>query len=104
VRGETGPWFQRLVRMAGVGLVVAALGRELRTPRASRTWHGEVAGLVPYDFRRPTVTRARDRMWAPRDTRLLVPTVFGVGWTLNLGYVVELLRGGVRRLFRREAG
>jgi hypothetical protein len=90
---EARPWFQRSVKALGIGLVVAALAEELRKPRESRTWHGAIAGLVPYDFRPPTVARVRDRMWAPQHQRILVPQVFGVGWTVNLGRVVALVRG-----------
>ncbi len=39
---------------------------------------------VPYDFRMPTLERIKERMWNPDDERIIVPRVFGVGWTLNL--------------------
>ncbi len=79
----------RLVAAAATG---TALVQELRTPRDFRTWHGTVWGFVPYDFRPPTLRRIKERIWAPSRPELLVPTVFGVGWTLNLGRVVALLR------------
>ena len=46
--------------------------------------HGKIFGLVPYDFRAPSLQRARNRLWNESDRRFLVPIVFGVGWTLNL--------------------
>lgn len=46
--------------------------------------HGEILGLVPYDFRFPTLEKVRERMWNPEDGRILQPRVFGIGWTLNL--------------------
>lgn len=46
--------------------------------------YGKVIGLVPYDLRAPTFARARERLWNAGDERFLVPTVFGVGWTVNL--------------------
>ncbi len=46
--------------------------------------HGRVLGLVPYDLRPPTLARARKRLWNVRDGRFLVPTLFGVGWAVNL--------------------
>ncbi len=46
--------------------------------------HGEIFGLVPYDFRPPTLARARETFWNTEDERFLVPTMFGVGWTMNL--------------------
>ncbi len=46
--------------------------------------HGKILGLVPYDFRSPTLARARETFWNAEDERFLVPTFFGVGWTVNL--------------------
>jgi len=46
--------------------------------------HGEILGLVPYDFRFPNPARARRTFWNPGDERFLVPTFFGIGWTANL--------------------
>jgi hypothetical protein len=82
----------RLVGMAAVAAVVAAVTKELRRPEDERTWHGEVAGFVPYDFRKPTLERVRERMWAPGDPNLVQPQVFGVGWTVNVGRVASLLQ------------
>jgi len=41
-------------------------------------------GLVPYDVRPLSLARLREGLWNPRDERFLVPTFFGVGWTVNL--------------------
>lgn len=38
---------------------------------------------VPYDWRRPTVARAKSRLWNPNESRLMVPKVFGWGWDVN---------------------
>ena len=46
--------------------------------------HGKFLGLIPYDVRPPSLARLRERLWNPRDERFLVPTFFGVGWTVNL--------------------
>ncbi len=46
--------------------------------------YGNILGLVPYDVRPPSLTRLRKRLWNPRDERFLVPTFFGVGWTVNV--------------------
>jgi hypothetical protein len=73
----------------GATLVGAAVATELRKSAEERTWHGRVAGRVPYDLRPPTLSRVRDRLWNPTDHRVLVPTVFGVGWTINLGRVLD---------------
>jgi uncharacterized membrane protein len=46
--------------------------------------HGEFLGFIPYDFRKPTFSRLKDRMWNPGDERIITPRDFGIGWTLNL--------------------
>jgi hypothetical protein len=78
-------------------LIAWALLQELRKPAAERTWTGTVAGIVPYDFRRPTLARVRQRLWAPDNPRIIVPRAFGVGWTLNVGRLVSLVRRDGRR-------
>jgi hypothetical protein len=75
---------RRLVRLAVVGLVVAAVASELAKPEEERTWHGKVMDVVPYDFRPPTWDRIRDAYWNPHSDRLFSDRVFGVGWALNL--------------------
>jgi len=82
----------RLIGLAAFAAAVAAVTKELRLPAEDRTWHGEVAGFVPYDFRKPTMERVRERIWAPGDPHLLTPQVFGVGWTVNVGRVASLLQ------------
>jgi hypothetical protein len=84
------------VGLAAMVLVAWALRQELRKPAGERTWTGTVAGFVPYDFRRPTLARVRQRLWAPDNPRVIVPRAFGVGWTLNLGRLLRLVRGGQR--------
>jgi len=81
-----------LFQLIVVGLVVAAVTKELQKDKEDRTWHGTVAGFVPYEFRVPTVERIRERVWDPEGEHILSPHVFGVGWTLNVGRVVELVR------------
>lgn len=81
-----------LLRLVAIALAVAAVVKELRLPRESRTWHGTVAGFVPYDFRPPSLERARERLWSPESPHVVVPTIFGVGWTVNVGRVVTLVR------------
>ena len=75
--------------IVGAGLLGAAVTTELRKPADQRTWEGAIAGRIPYDLRRPTLARARERIWNPADRRIIVPTVFGVGWTVNLGRLLE---------------
>jgi hypothetical protein len=67
-----------------LGLLLTAIVKELRQPAGERTWHGRIAGFVPYDLRRPTVQRFRETVWNP-DGPLIVGQPFGVGWWLNPG-------------------
>ena len=39
---------------------------------------------VPYDWRRPTVARTKERWWNAADRRLFTPKVVGWGWDINL--------------------
>ena len=81
----------RLIRMATFVIGAIAVVKEVRTPAAEREWHGRV-GPVPYDFRFPTPSRVRQRLWNPDEDRILMPQVFGVGWSVNFGRVARLLR------------
>ena len=60
---------------------------------------GHFAGM-PYDLRRPTVSRVKSRWWNRNDSRLLTPKAFGWGYDLNLywlahpGDYVRSRRGG----------
>ena len=46
---------------------------------------------VPLDLTPPTGEKMARAWWNPRDERLLVPRVFGLGWTLNFGAVAVKL-------------
>jgi hypothetical protein len=43
---------------------------------------------VPYDWRRPTAARVKERWWNPSDPRLFTPRAFGWGYDLNLARVL----------------
>ncbi len=70
---------------------VIAVVQELRKPQEMRTWHGKVAGLVPYDFRTPTIDRFRTTYWNPEGP-ILSSKAWGVGWAPNFAAVKRLLR------------
>jgi hypothetical protein len=72
-------WSALLVLLVGV-----ALREQLRLPPEERTWHGRIAGRIPYDFRLPTAERIRATFWNKHTSQILVPHVFGIGWTINL--------------------
>jgi hypothetical protein len=86
--------FNRIVGWVSLGLVVAAVIKELSLPRENRTWHGRLLG-IPYDFRLPTMAKVRERIWAPANPDLLVPHVFGMGWTVNLGRLRTVIASGL---------
>jgi hypothetical protein len=75
----------------GMGLVAAAVYQELQKPPEERTWHGQVGGLVPYDFRPPTLERVREAYWNPDEPRILTDRVLGVGWAINFYSLLEVL-------------
>jgi hypothetical protein len=83
---------RKIVKLASAALVVAAVAQELRKPSSERTWHGRVAGFVPYDFRPPTLERFREAWWDPDNPQIFTDRVFGVGWAINLGRLAKLTR------------
>lgn len=91
-----------VIRLVAVGLLIAAVVKELRLPQSERQWNGKVAGFVPYDLRMPTLARAKERLWDP-DRELIGPRVFGVGWTVNVGRALALVRQGLAERAGSEA-
>lgn len=83
---------RQLITMVTIALAIAAVVKELRKPAEERTWNGKVASVVPYDFRMPTVERAKERLWNPEAEHVVGPRVFGVGWTVNAGKVVAMAK------------
>ncbi len=89
-----------LATLAGLALVGRAVARELSLPAGQRTWQGRLFGVVPYDLRPPTPGCLRATLWNPANPHVLVPTAFGVGWTVNFGG----LRPALAYLTGRGAG
>jgi len=58
------------------------------TSRAPR--EGTILG-VPYGLNVPGTDTVASRWWNPRDPRILVPRVFGIGWDLNFGALAVFL-------------
>ena len=79
---------RRLARTLWLLVFGAAVADAVRHNRN----HGELFGFVPYDFRVPSLERARAQTWNPGWRRILTPTTFGVGWSLNLGRLARLAR------------
>jgi uncharacterized membrane protein len=63
-------------------LMGLAIREQLQLPPEERTWHGTLFN-VPYDFRWPTTERLRQAFWNKDTARVLVPTAFGMGWSIN---------------------
>lgn len=79
------------LKLLAAVLAIVAVIKELRLPKEERTWHGALGGLVPYDFRMPTVEKIKGTFWNP-DGAIVVNRMFGVGWTINLGAIVAKIR------------
>jgi hypothetical protein len=73
----------RWIVLASAGVALAAAQEQLSRPPNERTWYGRIAG-VPYDFRIPTAESIRAKVWDKNNPSLLAPTLFGVGWSINL--------------------
>lgn len=84
----------KLGALIGIGLVASAIRTELKKRPRQRTWHGRVAGFIPYDFRAPSPRRVRQAFWDPKSPRLFTETVFGLGWSVNLARIAQM--AGIR--------
>ena len=63
---------------------IAAVYKELRTPPGQRTWNGRLFGVVPYDFRVPSLDRLREAYWNKETDTVFTDRPLGVGWAVNL--------------------
>jgi hypothetical protein len=79
-----------LWRLVLVIIGVVAVVQELRKPASERSWHGQVAGFVPYDFRKPTVERFRESYWNEAGP-IFSPRPIGVGWVPNFGAMKRMV-------------
>ncbi|HSM02353.1 MAG TPA: hypothetical protein VK960_07955 [Acidimicrobiia bacterium] len=84
------PSIRDLWRLLLAIIAVAAVIKEIRKAPEDRTWHGKVADLVPYDFRKPTIERFRETYWNP-DGSLISGKAWGVGWAPNLGALKKMV-------------
>lgn len=50
---------------------------------------------IPYDWRRPTRSRIKSRMWNDNDARIFTPHAFGWGYSVNVAHMLRRL--GLRR-------
>ena len=68
--------------------VAIAITQQLQRPPEERTWYGKIAG-IPYDFRIPTVERIRSTFWNKDTSQILLPQVFGIGWSINMYPIIH---------------
>jgi hypothetical protein len=87
----------RTIRTLAWIALIAAIYQELKKPPAERTWHGKVAGFVPYDFRIPTIERIRSAYWDPSSDRIFTDRVIGVGWAVNIPVLMRKLNEASRQ-------
>lgn len=81
----------RIIQITIAALVAIAILQELNKPKETRKWHGKVLGFIPYEFRVPTWYRLKDSFWDPYEKHILTPTVFGLGWSINISALMENL-------------
>jgi hypothetical protein len=84
----TKDWLVRLLQAAAITVALAAVCQELEKPREEREWHGKL-GLIPYDFRFPTLQRFKNAFWNPESGHIFTPQPLGIGWTVNFHAIVE---------------
>lgn len=46
---------------------------------------------VPYDWRRPTLARIKQRWWNPHDNRIITPKSWGWGYAFNFNGLLRRL-------------
>ena len=68
---------RKLLNAVAMIAAISAFG----TTRQSKT--GTFLG-IPYDWRRPTLGRLRERLWNPADPRIFTPHAYGWGYSVNL--------------------
>jgi hypothetical protein len=83
---------RRYISLFFMAITFAATLEQLLRPTEERDWHGKIM-FVPYDFRPLNPKRIMERWWNPDDPRVLTPHVFGVGWSVNLYRLKEMLSG-----------
>jgi hypothetical protein len=78
---------KRLGRMLVMVFGLILLGKALE--RRGLPAQGRLLGVVPYDFRTPTLARLRSAYWDPDNPQLMTAKGFGVGWGLNVAAVLR---------------
>ena len=98
VRGEVDALLW-LLRTAVITAFAGAIYAELRKPPEQRTWNGKLLGVIPYDFRLPTLDGLRQAYWNPQSPRIFTDRPLGVGWAVNIPTLLR--RAGIHREFTK---
>ena len=88
---STREWLLNVVEAAVVTIAVAAVCQELEKPKEERHWHGKV-GIIPYDFRMPTMERIQKGYWNVESDQVISEAVLGIGWAINFYALLEKMR------------
>ena len=80
---------RRWMKIANYGLLAWAIATELKKDPKDRQWHGELAGVVPYDFRIPTPDKIKKTYWDTGSDQVIKRSAFGVGWTVNFAVIAR---------------
>jgi hypothetical protein len=84
-------WLVRLIEAAFITVTLAAICQELEKPEAERRWYGKI-GVIPYDFRIPTIARFKESFWNSDDGRIFTTGFWGIGWAINFYSLFEKMR------------
>jgi len=68
---------RKLLKIAGLALLGAAIAQELGKPPNERTWRGQLDLAIPYGLTVPTPGRLREAYWNPQDDRIFTDKVLG---------------------------
>ena len=94
VIGDLRAWFADHLETGAttddVTALAATVGDAEESGATDDVGHARFGG-VPIDLTPPTAERVALTWWNPRDPRIFVPRVFGLGWSLNLGAVAVKL-------------
>lgn len=85
-------WFTDHLEPGATAADVRALADELGEPDDTAAGLRAWLQRLPLHVALPSAERVAHTWWNPRDERLFVPRVFGLGWTLNVGAVAVRLR------------
>ena len=84
-------WFVRLIQATVITITIAAVCQELEKPKEERHWHGKL-GIIPYDFRLPTLERFKESYWNPDSESIFTKEAWGIGWAVNFHALLEKMR------------